>query len=807
MNPPGNIPPELVGNSAYVDIRELNKGGMGVVYLAKNRLMNRLEVLKVVSAAFVNDPVLRKRFLREIQAAGQLLHQNIVVAYSAQEVGRSIMMAMEYVPGENLWDLVTRSGALSVRRASTFGYQIASGLQHAFERGLVHRDIKPSNVICTTQNKKTFVKIVDFGLAKLSRENLTDGNLTATGASLGTPLFMAPEQARDAAAADIRADIYSLGATLYFLLAARPPITGKNYNDILIRLITEEPDTPLRKLRSDVTPELAAVVERMLKKDPRARFQTPAEAAQALVPFLKQKSSLDPAKRPGYPQAAGGVPITRNIIVLDDDEDVPDSANVLPPVVTPVARKIAVPVARPSRAAQETPPFNETDPRPVARPRRPVATPARPQKARKQFSLARVLLLLLICAALGTAGYVSLEYIQAKKPAATPPKPSSAPVVIPPGEEAKPDDVPSPSKSPEPDFGVPPVTSPAPPVTPFEPVKPVPEPEAKPIEPPKKSPPLVRPNRARMPVEVRHTPAACFLAVTVDAARLKANLTALGVPVETGIANVRENKQIDLEQFSRGTMVIHPGTREGKQVLPIFFATTVPGSPPVDLQKVVFGNVEATNAILAGKDGLKGKGEFVNKEMMFATAFDDRNVAFGPESAMTMAIEDAAQGGELAAELGKVDRNQDVVIVLAMKPLLTALEEVYGGVDNGIPPAAEQFWTAAKGLDTAHVAINLSDATFLRGTFRAKDADAAGKIRDALQNGMALLSLALPEVKKQLDAQLPPEARSLLTVLEAIAKNSKYDVTGSTTVWTVARPADFANPPASPFLPPPAFPK
>jgi serine/threonine protein kinase len=287
---PAAIPPELAASSAYTDIRELGKGGMGVVYLAKNRLMDRVEVLKVVNRIHLEDPVIRERFLREIRAAAQLLHANVVVAYSAQEMGPSIVLAMEYVPGEDLQKVVKASGPLSVRRACTYASQVALGLQHAHERGMVHRDIKPSNILCTTQNKKTLVKIADFGLAKITSELHTDTNLTATGQALGTPLYMAPEQARDATTADIRADIYSLGATLYYLLAGKPPIEGKTYNDILIRLITEEPKA-IETIRGDVSPELAAAIAKMLAKDPCNRFPTPNEVAKALLPFCKATAS------------------------------------------------------------------------------------------------------------------------------------------------------------------------------------------------------------------------------------------------------------------------------------------------------------------------------------------------------------------------------------------------------------------------------------------------------------------------------------------------------------------------------------
>ncbi len=285
--PDDRLPIELANSKDYHEIRELGRGGMGVVYLAKNRLMDRLEVLKVVSPSLVKSEVDRARFLREIRAVAMLRHPNVVMAYNAQELGSLLILSMEYVNGEDLHQLVARTGPQSIRRCATFGCQIALGLQHAHETGMVHRDIKPNNVLCTTLNKKIYVKVADFGLAKFSRESTTRTDLTGTESSLGTPNYMAPEQARDASKADIRADLYSLGATLYYLLTGRPPFVGSSYNDLIIQLISES-CPPIASLRPDIPPTLAAVVHKLLAKEPSERYQTPAEVARALLPFSKQ---------------------------------------------------------------------------------------------------------------------------------------------------------------------------------------------------------------------------------------------------------------------------------------------------------------------------------------------------------------------------------------------------------------------------------------------------------------------------------------------------------------------------------------
>jgi serine/threonine protein kinase len=287
--------PELRDHPQYEVQRELGRGGMGVVYLARNKLMDRLEVLKVVGKQLLGQPGAAERFLREIRSAARLNHPNIVTAHSAFQAGELLVFAMEYVAGENLGQVVRAHGKLPVANACYYVQQVARGLQHAFEAGMVHRDIKPHNLILVRSAKKHMVKILDFGLAKATREGEeADRGLTGTGAMLGTPDYIAPEQTLDAARADIRADIYSLGCTLYFLLTGSPPFQAGSQYELLQAHHMKEP-TPLNHLRSDVPPELAAVASKMMAKDPARRYQTPAEVVQALTPFLKPVARAQPA--------------------------------------------------------------------------------------------------------------------------------------------------------------------------------------------------------------------------------------------------------------------------------------------------------------------------------------------------------------------------------------------------------------------------------------------------------------------------------------------------------------------------------
>src|SRR5271157_2973605 len=283
---PDMLPPGLSDHPDYRVIRELGRGGMGVVYLAHNQLMGRDEVLKVMGRQIIEKPGVLDRFLREIRAVARLRHPNIVTAYSAFRLPDSIVFAMEFVDGYDLSKLVKTKGPLSVAHASNFIHQAALGLQHAHEEGMVHRDIKPGNLMLARKGDRAIIKILDFGLAKVTREQPLDRGLTQEGQMLGTPDYIAPEQTLDAQSADIRADIYSLGCTLYYLLKGGPPFQGSSLFEILQSHQSKEA-RPLDLVRADVPAELTAVVARMMAKQPEKRFQTPAEVARALVPFFK----------------------------------------------------------------------------------------------------------------------------------------------------------------------------------------------------------------------------------------------------------------------------------------------------------------------------------------------------------------------------------------------------------------------------------------------------------------------------------------------------------------------------------------
>jgi hypothetical protein len=272
---------------------------MGVVYLAEHRLMDRRVAVKVLDPGLFAQPEAVSRFHAEVKAAARLDHPNIVRAYDAEQAGRLHLLVMECVPGVSLAHLLGQQGPLPVRLACRLVSQAALGLQHAFERGMVHRDVKPANLMVT---RKGQLKILDFGLARLVSERKA-GGLTHANVLMGTPEYIAPEQAVDARSADVRADLYSLGCTLYALLAGRPPFVKDTAVAVALAHIEEAP-TPLIQVRPDVPEALSALVDRLLEKDLARRFQTPAEVAQALLPFCKGQKEAAPGAAPAGPWSA-----------------------------------------------------------------------------------------------------------------------------------------------------------------------------------------------------------------------------------------------------------------------------------------------------------------------------------------------------------------------------------------------------------------------------------------------------------------------------------------------------------------------
>ncbi len=293
----------------------LGEGGMGQVFKAFHQPMNRLVALKVIRKELLANPQAVGRFYQEIRATAQLAHPNVVLAHDAGQVGETHYFAMEYVEGTDLAKLIKERGPLPVAEACEYIRQAALGLQHAHERRLVHRDIKPSNLLVTRgrgSQSAGLVKILDMGLARLSAsgDETVTGGLTQAGTLVGTPQYLAPEQARNSRGVDIRADLYSLGCTFFYLLTGQPPFTGAELTEILLKH-QMDPFPEVTAFRKDVPPEVQSVLRKLTAKKPEDRYQTPAELVAALTPFALSGDGVGQA---GNAPARRTVPTARQLL-------------------------------------------------------------------------------------------------------------------------------------------------------------------------------------------------------------------------------------------------------------------------------------------------------------------------------------------------------------------------------------------------------------------------------------------------------------------------------------------------------------
>ena len=281
-----SVPPDLTGMSIgdYRVIRRLGRGGMAEVYLAEQISLKRNVALKVLHTELARDQSYIERFRREAQSAAALVQANIVQIYEVGEVDGYYFIAQEYVAGRNLRQYLGRYGAVEPVMAVNVIRQVAMALQKAGEMNVIHRDIKPENIMLSTKGE---VKVADFGLARVNDEATQQG-LTQVGVTMGTPLYMSPEQV-EGKPVDPRSDIYSLGVTVYHMLAGEPPFDGDNALAIALQHIKNEPQ-PLQEIRPDIPFELADVVNQMMAKAPEAR---PASGNALLKELRKVKIDLD----------------------------------------------------------------------------------------------------------------------------------------------------------------------------------------------------------------------------------------------------------------------------------------------------------------------------------------------------------------------------------------------------------------------------------------------------------------------------------------------------------------------------------
>jgi eukaryotic-like serine/threonine-protein kinase len=273
----------------YVITDCVGRGGNGIVFKARHRLMQRFVALKTVDTRNLhqaNEAV--ARFTREIEIVSRLEHPNVVRALDVLQTRTHTYLVLEFVDGQDLGAVVKERGPLPVDEAIDYAIQIATGLQYAHSQGVIHRDLKPANLLLTVDG---VVKLSDLGLARLY-EGGHDSRLTMEGLCLGTPEYMAPEQAEDAHSAGPLSDIYSLGATLFHLLTGQLPVKGNSYLHRLQLLLTAPPQ-PLLSARPDAPPELAALVDQMRERDPASRPASATAVIESLRAFAKPAPALE----------------------------------------------------------------------------------------------------------------------------------------------------------------------------------------------------------------------------------------------------------------------------------------------------------------------------------------------------------------------------------------------------------------------------------------------------------------------------------------------------------------------------------
>lgn len=284
--PPPPIPPEsaplsetdLSGRQLadFHLLRRLGKGAMAEVYLAEQGRLKRRVAVKILKPELASDRTYLQRFQLEAQAAASLVHANIVQIYEVGCVDMLHFIAQEYVQGQNLRDYTARHGPADLPHALSIMRQVAAALAKAAEQGVVHRDIKPENIMLTAGGE---VKVADFGLARLTRE-VAETDLTQVGITLGTPLYMSPEQV-EGKPLDPRSDIYSFGVTCYYMLTGTPPFSAETALGVAIQHLKKQPQ-PLESLRPDLPAALCRIVHQMLAKDPARRFASARELLREL---------------------------------------------------------------------------------------------------------------------------------------------------------------------------------------------------------------------------------------------------------------------------------------------------------------------------------------------------------------------------------------------------------------------------------------------------------------------------------------------------------------------------------------------
>ena len=256
----------IVLNDRYEIQNRIGRGGMADVFLARDVLLDRPVAIKVLFPEYATDPNFVERFRREAQSAANLNHPNIVSVYDWGKYSNTYFMAMEYVQGRTLADILRANGHVSSVQAAEIASEVSAALSFAHRNGVVHRDIKPANILIGTAGA---VKVADFGIARAMNAP-TESNLTQVGSVMGTATYFSPEQAQGAQP-DPRSDLYSLGIVLYEMVAGKPPFTGENPVSIAYKQVHDAPQ-PLNQIVADVPRPFEAIVAKLLAKNPDMRY-------------------------------------------------------------------------------------------------------------------------------------------------------------------------------------------------------------------------------------------------------------------------------------------------------------------------------------------------------------------------------------------------------------------------------------------------------------------------------------------------------------------------------------------------------
>jgi len=343
-------------NDRYELGRRIGRGGMAEVFVARDRLLDRPVAVKVLFPEHAKDPLFVERFRREAMSAAGLNHPNIVGVYDWGQVNNTYYIAMEYVQGRTLAEILQANGRLSVLQACDIAVEVAAALASAHQHGVVHRDIKPANILVGSTGQ---VKVADFGIARAVGAAV-EQNLTQTGAVMGTATYFSPEQAQGSQP-DPRSDLYSLGVVMYEMIAGEPPFVGDNAIAVAYKQVHDRPQ-PLRSKEPDVSPAFNAIVMKCLEKDPTRRYATAAELADDIRRFVDGEevvAHLEEQRRTHDAQATSVMPSIGGSVTGDH----PDAGVTTVLDAQPTTK---LPTTRPARASAAYPQYDDMAPKRTA---------------------------------------------------------------------------------------------------------------------------------------------------------------------------------------------------------------------------------------------------------------------------------------------------------------------------------------------------------------------------------------------------------------------------------------------------------